>query len=81
MTCTVLDMLRSMRCKVLHHHPPYSLDCDFHVSGCLKEVPNEDIKVEVLQWFQQQLSMFFTEGIHWLVHQWNACLNAHRDCS
>jgi hypothetical protein len=75
-------MLRSLRCKVLHY-PPYNPDCNFHVSGCFKEVPkghrfvsNEDIKDEVMQWFQQQ-----QQGIHWLVHQWNSCLNAQRDCS
>jgi hypothetical protein len=30
-------------------------------------------------WFQQQPREFFVERIHWLVCQWDACLNAHVD--
>jgi len=37
----------------------------------------EDVKTVVLHWFQQQPSKFFTEGIHWLVSQWDACLSIH----
>jgi hypothetical protein len=55
MTCTVLHMLRSMRCKV-SHHPPCKPDYNSHVSGCLKKVPkghtfasNEDIRDEMMQ--------------------------------
>jgi hypothetical protein len=31
----------------------------------------------MLHWIQQQPRKFFTEGIHWLVSQWDACLSIH----
>jgi hypothetical protein len=39
----------------------------------------EDIMALLVQWFQQHPQDFFLfiEGVHWLVHQWDACLNAH----
>jgi hypothetical protein len=37
-------------------------------------------KAVVVQWFQQQHREYFVEGIHWLVRQWYACLNAYGDC-
>jgi hypothetical protein len=40
---------------------------------------DEDERAVVVQWFQQQPREFFVEGIHWLVHQWNACFNTHGD--
>jgi histone-lysine N-methyltransferase SETMAR len=80
-------MLRSMHWKVLDH-APYSLDlspCDFHVFSPLKKVlkghrfrSGEDIKAVVVQWFQQQPREFL-DGIHQLMCQWDACLNAHED--
>jgi hypothetical protein len=33
----------------------------------------------VVHWFQQQPKEFFVEEIHWLVHQWDACVSAHWD--
>jgi hypothetical protein len=63
-------------------HPPYSPDLspyDFNLFGPLKKAlkghrlgSDEDIKATVLQWFQQQPKEFSVEGIHWLVHQWDA---------
>lgn len=37
----------------------------------------EDVKDAVKQWFHQQLNAFFAKGILRLVHQCDACLNAH----
>jgi hypothetical protein len=75
-----------MHWKVLDHLP-YSPDlssCDFHVSGSLKKVPkgctlmsDKDVKMAMVECFKQQLRWFFVEGIHWLVQEWDACLNAH----
>jgi hypothetical protein len=53
------------------------------VFGPLTEGPpgqkfgSDDIKAAVKQWFQQQTSELFAEGIHCLVHQWYTCLNTH----
>jgi hypothetical protein len=77
-----------MQWKVLDH-PPHSLDlspCEFHVFNPLKKAlksrrfwSDEDNKAMVVQWFQQQPREFFVVGILRLVHQWDACLSAHRD--
>jgi hypothetical protein len=60
--------------------------CDFRVFSPLKKVlkghrfgSDEDMKTTLVQWFQQQPKELYVEGIHLLVHLWNACLT-HGDC-
>jgi hypothetical protein len=38
---------------------------------------DEEVTVMVVQWFEHQLWEFFAEGIHLVMHHWNACLNTH----
>jgi hypothetical protein len=38
------------------------------------------IKAARLQWFQQQPKEFLEEAVHCLAWQWDASLNAKRDC-
>jgi hypothetical protein len=40
---------------------------------------DEDVKAAVVQWFWHQTRDLFVEEIHWLMHQWYACLNGMRD--
>jgi phage terminase large subunit-like protein len=49
------------------------------VLKCWKFESDKDVKTVVKQWFQQQPREFFVEGIHRLVHQWDACLITHGD--
>jgi hypothetical protein len=56
------------------------------VFGLLKKVmkdhrirSDEELKVPVVQRFQQQPRDFFSEGTHQPVHQLDACLNVNED--
>jgi hypothetical protein len=60
--------------------------CDFHVFGPLKEglkcstfTLDNNVQKAVVEWIKQQPKEFFADGICWLVHQWDACLNSYGD--
>jgi hypothetical protein len=60
--------------------------CDVHVLSALKELLNgsifrsdEEIKAEMVWWYQQQFREVMAEVIHRLVPQWDDCLNTHED--
>jgi hypothetical protein len=87
--CIIWDTLRSTPWKVLNHRPyiPNLSPWLLHIftpppPPQKKETKghrfqsDEDVKAAVVLWLQQQPREFFTEGIHWLVCQWGACLNA-----
>jgi hypothetical protein len=42
-------------------------------------IPDADVKVVVVKWFQRQPSVYSEEVIHQLLHQWDACLSTHND--
>lgn len=64
-------------------HPPYSPDlapCDFHVFGPLKRylagqrfTSDDDVMGHVRQWFRDQPTDFFRQGIEKLVPRWDRC--------
>jgi len=55
--------------------------CSFHIYGHLKKTSEALFShrmtvTAVVTWFMWQIQKFFTDGIRWLVHQSDHCLNA-----
>ena len=83
-----VEALARKKWEVLEH-PAYSPDlspCDYHIFGPLKKSlmgqrfhSDDDVKAAVLNWFHDQPTSFFADGIRNLPKQWDACLNAMGD--
>ncbi|GBM85453.1 hypothetical protein AVEN_134354-1 [Araneus ventricosus] len=67
--------------------PPYSSDLaptDFHLSSHLKKflagqqfASDDEIKVNVQNWFRSQAAEFYGAGMLQLVPRYDTCLNSH----